>query len=97
MVMALVNLSFALSVTASVQLVGVYLVFASLIVPALVARSARRPTIAGYLIGAAGYGIGLQISVAVDLPPGPVIVWTLAVLALLAGVATRMGRARSAA
>ena len=34
---------FALSVTTSVQLVGVYLVFASLIIPALVTRRHRRP------------------------------------------------------
>lgn len=83
-------LSFALSVTASVQLVGVYLVFASLIVPALAARRMPRPMIAGYVIGAAGYGVGLLISIAADLPPGPVIVWTLAGLALLAAVGSRV-------
>jgi len=89
-------LSFALSVTASVQLVGVYLVFASLIVPALAARSLPRSIISGYAIGAAGYGVGLLISVAVDLPPGPVIVWTLAALALLTAVGARMRAPRPA-
>ncbi len=81
---------FALSVTASVQLVGIYLVFASLIVPALAARSMPRSLIAGYVIGTAGYGVGLLISVGLDLPPGPVIVWTLAGLALLVAAAAWM-------
>ena len=76
-------LLFALSVTASVQLVGVYLVFASLIVPALaVRRWKRRPLAAGYALGAAGYGLGLMLSVLTDLPTGPVIAWTLATLAV---------------
>ena len=44
---------FAISVTASVQLVGVYLVFASLMVPALATRSLRKHALA------AGYAIGL--------------------------------------
>src|SRR5512143_3861957 len=42
-------LIFALAITASVQLVGVYLVFASLILPALAVR--RQPPRAGLLIG----------------------------------------------
>ncbi len=75
-------LAFALSVTASVQLVGVYLVFASLIVPALAVRRMRVPTLAGYVLGALGYALGLATSLAADLPPGPVIVWMLAGLAL---------------
>ena len=91
---AVFYLSFALSVTASVQLVGVYLVFASLIVPALAARRMKRPVLSGYAIGALGYGTGLLISLAVDLPPGPVIVWTLAGLALLVA-AVRLRAPRS--
>jgi zinc/manganese transport system permease protein len=74
---------FALSVTASVQLVGVYLVFASLIVPALAVRRARRNALLlGYVLGAAGYALGLVLSVVTDLPTGPVIAWTLAILAV---------------
>jgi zinc/manganese transport system permease protein len=77
-------LLFALSVTASVQLVGVYLVFASLIVPALAVRGWGRgpPLAVGYVLGAAGYALGLLVSVLSDLPTGPVIAWTLAALAL---------------
>jgi zinc/manganese transport system permease protein len=77
---------FAFAVTQSVQLVGVYLVFASLIMPALATRSiARRgPRIwCGYGIGFAGSLVGLMLSVAADLPAGAVIVWSLAVFALL--------------
>jgi len=74
---------FALSVTASVQLVGVYLVFASLIIPALAVRRWRRKALAaGYALGAAGYALGLALSMATDLPTGPVIAWSLALLAV---------------
>ncbi|MGA8049046.1 MAG: metal ABC transporter permease, partial [Burkholderiales bacterium] len=83
---------FALSVTASVQLVGVYLVFASLIVPALAVRGwKRRPLAAGYALGAAGYGLGLALSVVTDLPTGPVIAWTLATLAVAVFLLRRRG------
>ncbi len=75
---------FALNVTASVQLVGVYLVFASLILPALAARGLgeRKGLLLGYGVGAAGYALGLWLSVPLDLPSGPLIVCTLAALAL---------------
>ncbi len=50
---------FALAVTASVQLVGVYLVFASLIVPALATyRASRRRVRHAFAIGISGYAIG---------------------------------------
>lgn len=71
---------FALAVTASVQLVGVYLVFASLIIPALASRFhvARRRLVIGYSIGVLGYAIGLALSAVFDLPSGAVVVWALA-------------------
>lgn len=78
-------LVFAVAVTASVQLVGVYLVFASLIVPSLGVRNyadGKRLPLA-YLIGIGGYGIGLVLSTLFDLPSGALIVWCLALLALL--------------
>ncbi len=78
-------LLFAVSVTASVQLVGVYLVFASLMVPALATRALRAYSLAaGYAIGLIGYLLGLVLSVFFDLPTGAVIVWTLTVAALAA-------------
>jgi zinc/manganese transport system permease protein len=77
-------LIFALAVTASVQLVGVYLVFTSLIVPSLAVRNYReglRLPVA-YLVGAAGYAAGLVMSVIFDLPSGALIVWCVTVLAI---------------
>jgi len=75
---------FALAITASVQLVGVYLVFASLIVPALGTVSLGRRLGAAYAIGVAGYVSGLVLSALLDLPSGAMIVWTLVGCALLA-------------
>jgi len=78
-------LIFALSVTASVQLVGVYLVFASLIIPALTTRrlAGMQRLFTGYGMGAAAYAIALLISSWWDLPTGAVIVWCLAALGLM--------------
>jgi zinc/manganese transport system permease protein len=78
-------LLFAVSVTVSVQLVGVYLVFASLMVPALATRSlAKHALAAGYAIGLVGYVAGLLLSAVYDLPTGAVIVWTLTLAGLVA-------------
>jgi zinc/manganese transport system permease protein len=76
---------FAVAVTASVQLVGVYLVFSSLIIPALATRAqhGRRRFAVAYALGAAGYALGLALSAVFDLPSGAVIVWALAACALL--------------
>lgn len=78
---------FAIAVTASVQLVGVYLVFASLILPALATRGLAgfRRFAAGYLIGVVGYGLGLTVSALYDLPSGAVVVM---VMAAVAGIAS---------
>jgi zinc/manganese transport system permease protein len=82
---------FALVVTQSVQLVGIYLVFASLIVPALAARvfpETRRLGV-GYAVGIVAYASGLVASSVFDLPTGATIVVALvavfAVVALLRG------------
>lgn len=76
---------FAVSITLSVQLIGVYLVFTSLIVPALaVVKYQTKPALvlAG-IIGVTGYLSGLIVSAMFDLPSGAVIVWCLAISALL--------------
>jgi zinc/manganese transport system permease protein len=76
---------FAFAVTASVQLVGIYLVFACLIVPALATRRIDRRglrVLCGYLVGIAGCLAGLALSVTFDLPAGAVIVWCLATVAV---------------
>jgi zinc/manganese transport system permease protein len=77
-------LIFALAVTASVQLVGVYLVFASLIIPSLATRNyaGKRRLPLAYAIGVAGYALGLILSSLFDLPSGALIVWSLAGLGI---------------
>jgi zinc/manganese transport system permease protein len=75
---------FAVAVTISVQLVGLYLVFATLIVPPLATRRMRRGRLAAaWGVGLAGYAIGLASSTAFDLPSGPVIVWDLCIVGLV--------------
>jgi zinc/manganese transport system permease protein len=88
-------LLFAVNVTLSVQLVGVYLVFASLIVPALatVTLSGGRRLLHGYLLGLLSYGSGLLLSWILDLPSGAVITWMLAIVALLFRSLRRAGPA----
>ena len=78
---------FAVSITASVQLVGVFLVFASLIIPALAGQGTKRPVLAGYGVGLVGYVLGLLVSTALDLPTGATIVCALAVTGAVVGIA----------
>lgn len=82
---------FAIAVVASVRVIGVFLVFATLILPALAAHGlpARRGLALGYAVAALGYALGLWLSVPLDLPAGPLIVCVLAALALAAAVARR--------
>lgn len=89
-------LAFALAVTASVQLIGVYLVFATLIVPALAVRGRNGPVAlaAGYGVGVAGYAGGLWLSSVLDLPAGPLIVWVLAGSAVATRWAAEAARRR---
>ncbi len=82
---------FAVMVTMSVQLVGVYLVFTTLIVPALATyrHSANRQLALGYLVAFASYVVGLGVSLVTDLPSSAVIVWAMAVLAILLHLTAR--------
>jgi zinc/manganese transport system permease protein len=78
---------FAVAITVSVQLVGVYLVFATLIIPALATiklQGTRLRLWATYLVAAAGYVLGLLGSALFDLPTGPLIVWALAIVGVIA-------------
>jgi zinc/manganese transport system permease protein len=90
-------LLFAAAITASVQLVGVYLVFASLILPALAVRSYRGNALLwGYVIVITGYGAGLLLSALFDLPAGAMIVQTLAVVAFVGSMLLQRQRAAAA-
>jgi zinc/manganese transport system permease protein len=75
---------FACAVTVSVQLVGLYLVFTTLIVPAVATRRfAGFRITACYALGIAGYAVGLGLSLVSDLPPGPLIVCTMTALGIV--------------
>ncbi len=89
--------AFAIAVTASVQVVGVYLVFASLIIPALgsARQHGRRRQAWAYGLGALGYALGLALSALFDLPSGAVIVCTLAGCGALAAVCRNPQHRRS--
>jgi zinc/manganese transport system permease protein len=76
---------FGCAVTVSVQLVGLFLVFATLVVPALATFYARERRLAlAYGVGVLGYALGLLGSVVADLPSGAVIVCAIVVV----GIAT---------
>src|SRR5207237_1242213 len=79
---------FACAVTVSVQLVGLYLVFTTLVVPALATFYSRRYRfLKAYGVGVLGYAAGLIISVVTDLPSGAMIVCAMVVAgALMAAV-----------
>lgn len=81
---------FACAVTVSVQLVGLYLVFATLVVPALATFYVKRRRLPkAYAIGALGYAGGLAASAIADLPSGPMIVCAVAAVGILAALAQR--------
>lgn len=82
---------FALVITMSVPLVGVYLVFSSLILPALAVNrlSGKRALVWGYVTGVVGYAAGLWLSAGRDLPSGATIVCTLAVVAVVVRIISR--------
>lgn len=77
---------FAVAITQSVQLIGVYLVFATLIIPALSTIRLRRKITSiswSLVIGLLAYALGLHLSSLFDLPSGAMIVWMLALLGFL--------------
>jgi len=85
---------FACAVTASVQLVGLYLVFATLVIPALATYYHKgRRYLKAYLVGLIGYAVGLAGSAATDLPSGAMIVCALAITGGVVGWLGRRGRA----
>lgn len=82
-------LLFALAITSSVQLVGVYVVFASLILPALASVKASRPHVVAWFCGGGSILSGVCMAVAFDFPAGPVIVCAYVGVTLLAQIAFR--------
>lgn len=75
---------FAITIPFSVSMIGVYLVFASLIFPALaVAKRQNHKVCIGILISITAYLLGLMASYLFDWPAGPAIVLLLSVLSFL--------------
>lgn len=88
---------FAVAVTVSVQLIGVYLVFASLILPAIATYGIPplRGLTIGYALGSVGYGIGLGGSLWLDQPAGPMVVISLTVVAIVICMIVRNSRSQT--
>ena len=78
---------------ASVQLVGVYVVFASLILPALAARGANGYVLSRALVsGLAAVVAAILISAVADLPAGPFLVVCFGISAVAARLLSRRKR-----
>ena len=81
-------LLFSTAITSSVQLTGVFVVFASLIAPALGAvpfAGKQRELRAAYAVSFTGLLLGFGAAIVTDLPLGPVLVCSFMVSALLIG------------
>lgn len=76
-------LLFAMAITSSVQLIGVYVVFASLILPALAAVKAKNPQLTAWLCGIIAVLSGIVIATLADLPVGPIIVTSYIITAII--------------
>jgi zinc/manganese transport system permease protein len=76
---------FAFAVTVSVQLVGIYMVFACLIIPALATRRIERRGVriaSGYGVGIVGCLLGILLTIRADVPAGAVMVICMAAVGL---------------
>ena len=81
---------FACVVTVSVQLVGVYLVFTTLIVPAVAVYRfpAQQQLLLGMLLAAVSYAAGLALSAVTDMPASPVVVWAMVMIGIVLHLAS---------
>ena len=85
-------LLFALAVTSSVQLVGIYVVFASLILPALAVINISNPYKLGWLCGIISVIAGIYLAILFDAPAGPVIVTSYVLTTIIFLIATKTNR-----
>src|SRR5207253_10062282 len=82
---------FGCAVTVSVQLVGLFLVFTTLVLPALATFYSRnRRLLKAYAVGVLGYAAGLLVSVVTDLPSGAMIVCAIVAVGVMAFAAARV-------
>ena len=80
--------SFAVVITLAVNLAGVLLVFAFLIIPAfsasLLSQSLRNQLLIGWCLGLSGSAVGLWLSFVADLPTGATVVAVMGGLPVIA-------------
>jgi len=81
-------LLFAIAITSSVQLVGVFVVFASLILPALASSNSKKKVISAWGCGVVSVLLGIAVSASIDAPTGPILVITYAISAATIRVVT---------
>lgn len=74
---------FALTIPFSVSMIGVYLVFASLVFPALAVIKSNNKYIAGFTLSVLSYLLGLILSYLIDWPAGPAIVLAFCLISLV--------------
>ena len=76
---------FPVTITFSVQIAGIYLVFASLIMPAVatIQISEKLKLLCGYVVALISIILGLILAVIFDLPTGPMIVCAYFVISVL--------------
>ena len=65
---------FAFAITSSVQLVGIYVVFASLILPAIACKNSKNPLLISWVCGVASVILGIVFAAKFDLPAGVLVV-----------------------
>ena len=65
---------FTLAITTCIPIAGVYLIFASLILPGLAAEKTSNPNLSVILIGILSAILGIGIGMVFDLPNGPCLV-----------------------
>ena len=85
---------FALVITSSVQLAGIYVVFASLIIPAIIAKNNNNTILASWFYGAVAIFIGVGISALFDSITGPTIVISYVLVAIMVTILRFFRRAR---
>ena len=85
-------LLFALAVTSSVQMVGIYVVFASLILPALAVINISNQYKLGWLCGFISVIAGIFLAILFDAPAGPVIVISYVLTSIIFVIITKTKR-----
>ncbi len=82
-------LIFAFAITSSVQLVGIYVVFASLILPAIAAKNQKNPLLISWICGIVSVILGIIIAAIFDLPAGILVVISYFIVTCLIKIYSR--------